>query len=264
NGKRNEWRQKRRGQHKRLNLNEEHEMLVNESSVVVAKAASIVMFFTEDEGKEQRWGLDNHQRSKRKVNSQLKDYEIPMDNNASILYHSFFHKVANELGWVLSYNELKINRGFERAIAILFEQDVQTFTCLMILHLDQLEKQLGKEEFQETGSMDAFIALKTQFQLLINFQYNFDGFDDLMIRKYFLAYTRTETQKSKVVLGKALDNDLVVMENNVTESGKQDISSSSGNYITHDVDADIRPVNDQVPFVEVQLTTQHNVLAIEQ
>ncbi|GKA92969.1 hypothetical protein Tco_0814955 [Tanacetum coccineum] len=112
--------------------------------------------------------------------------------------------------------------------------------------------------------MDSFIALKTQFQLLISFQYNFDGFDDLMIRKYFLAYNRTETQKSKVVLGKALDNDLVVMENNVTESGKQDISSSSGNYITHDVDADIRPVNDQVPFVEVQLTTQHNVLAIEQ
>ncbi|GJV77181.1 hypothetical protein Tco_1508765 [Tanacetum coccineum] len=67
-GKRNECRQKRRGQHKRLNLNEEHEMLVNQSLVMAAKAASIIMFFTEDEGKEQRWGLDNHQRSKRKVN----------------------------------------------------------------------------------------------------------------------------------------------------------------------------------------------------
>ncbi|GJV70896.1 prohibitin 1, partial [Tanacetum coccineum] len=39
--KRNEWRQKRCGQHKRLNLNEEHDMLVNESSVVASKAASL-------------------------------------------------------------------------------------------------------------------------------------------------------------------------------------------------------------------------------
>ncbi|GJU88549.1 hypothetical protein Tco_1300972 [Tanacetum coccineum] len=48
------------------------------------------------------------------------------------------------------------------------------------------------------------------------------------------------------------------------ESGKQDTSSSLGNYPTHVVDADIRPVNDQVPFDEVQLTAQHNVLANEQ
>ncbi|GKE92437.1 hypothetical protein Tco_1573532, partial [Tanacetum coccineum] len=49
-----------------------------------------------------------------------------------------------------------------------------------------------------------------------------------------------------------------------TESGKQDTSNSSGNYLTHTVDANIRPVNDQVPFAEVQLTAQHNVLANEQ
>ncbi|GKF24577.1 hypothetical protein Tco_0076899 [Tanacetum coccineum] len=40
--------------------------------------------------------------------------------------------------------------------------------------------------------------------------------------------------------------------------------SKVGTYITHAVDADIRPVNDQVPFAEVQLTAQHNVLANEQ
>ncbi|GKE79584.1 hypothetical protein Tco_1545704 [Tanacetum coccineum] len=39
---------------------------------------------------------------------------------------------------------------------------------------------------------------------------------------------------------------------------------SSGNYLTHVVDADIRPVNDQMPFAEVQLTAQHNVIANEQ
>ncbi|GJZ02665.1 hypothetical protein Tco_0520626 [Tanacetum coccineum] len=101
---------------------------------------------------------------------------------------------------VLSYNDLKINGCFERAFTTLFEQDVQTFTGSMLLHLDQLEKQLGKEEFQEIGSMDAFKALKRQFQLLISFQYNFDYFDDLMIRKYFLAYTRTEVQQFRNTL----------------------------------------------------------------
>ncbi|GKE58957.1 hypothetical protein Tco_1498142 [Tanacetum coccineum] len=49
-----------------------------------------------------------------------------------------------------------------------------------------------------------------------------------------------------------------------TKSDKQDTSSNSGNYITHVVDANIRPVNDQVPFAGVQLTSQHNVLANEQ
>ncbi|GJW17692.1 hypothetical protein Tco_0025128 [Tanacetum coccineum] len=63
---------------------------------------------------------------------------------------------------------------------------------------------------------------------------------------------------------KALDAGSVITENSRTKSGKHDTSSSSKTYITHAVDADIRPVNDQVPFAEVQLTAQHNVLANEQ
>ncbi|GJW06294.1 hypothetical protein Tco_1568717 [Tanacetum coccineum] len=156
------------------------------------------------------------------------------------------------------------------------------------------EKKLDKEEFQETRSMDAFRVLKTQFQLFINFQYYFDDDDDgLMIRKYFLAYTRTEVRQfrdtlvqhmesvkksideraqhkqeydsrtnkrqmqsteGKVDSSKALDASLVVAKCSGTKSDKQDTSSSLGNYLTHVVDADIRPVNDQVSFAEVQLT----------
>ncbi|GKG42527.1 hypothetical protein Tco_0476825, partial [Tanacetum coccineum] len=73
-----------------------------------------------------------------------------------------------------------------------------------------------------------------------------------------------QMQESEVVSVKALHADLVVMESKGTEYGKHDTSSSSGTYITHAVDANIRPVNDQVPFAEVQLTAQHNVLANEQ
>nr|GEX01794.1 hypothetical protein [Tanacetum cinerariifolium] len=130
--------------------------------------------------------------------------------------------------------------------------------------------------------MDAFRALKTQFQLFINFPYYLDDDDGLMIRKYFLAYTRTEvrrfrdtliqhmesvkksidgraqhkreydsmmnerqmqSKKGKVNSSKALDVVLVVTECSGTKSDKQVTSSSSGNYITHVVDADIRPVN---------------------
>ncbi|GJR95828.1 hypothetical protein Tco_0268002 [Tanacetum coccineum] len=62
----------------------------------------------------------------------------------------------------------------------------------------------------------------------------------------------------------ALDVGLPVTESNRTNSYKQDTSSSSGTYITHVVDADIRPVNDQVLSAEVHLTAQHNVFANEQ
>nr|GEV27165.1 hypothetical protein [Tanacetum cinerariifolium] len=55
-----------------------------------------------------------------------------------------------------------------------------------------------------------------------------------------------------------------VNESSGIDTKRQDTSSSLGNYITHVVDADIRPVNDEVPFAEVQLTAQHNVLANEQ
>ncbi|GKE79156.1 hypothetical protein Tco_1545276 [Tanacetum coccineum] len=102
-------------------------------------------------------------------------------------------RLLHSLLMVFSNNDLKgtqIEGCFERAFAALFDQDIQTFRSSMLQNLDQLEKQLDKEEFQETGSMDAFIVLKTQFQRFINFRYYFDDDDDgLMIRKFFLAYT---------------------------------------------------------------------------
>nr|GEY47327.1 hypothetical protein [Tanacetum cinerariifolium] len=73
-----------------------------------------------------------------------------------------------------------------------------------------------------------------------------------------------EMQEGKVDMGKALDVGLVVTKSSRTKSDKQDTSNRSGNYTTHIVDADMSLVNDQEPFVEVQLTAQHNVLVNEQ
>ncbi|GJS42977.1 hypothetical protein Tco_0568020 [Tanacetum coccineum] len=168
----------------------------------------------------------------------------------------------------------------------------------MFLNVDQLEKQLDKEEFQEIGSMAAFRVLKTQFQKFINSRLSLDDDDGLMTHKYFLACTRTEIQqfcdtliqhmesvkksideralhkreydsrvnekqmqKKKVDTSKALDASLV--DSRETESEKHNTSSRSGNDINAD-DADIRPIYDEEPMTEVQLTADHNVFAIGQ
>ncbi|GJU19115.1 hypothetical protein Tco_1147081 [Tanacetum coccineum] len=60
---------------------------------------------------------------------------------------------------VLSKEDLKgtrIEHGFKRAFMSLFGQDVDTFTSTMLLNVDQLQKQLDKDEFQEDGSIAAF------------------------------------------------------------------------------------------------------------
>ncbi|GJU51410.1 retrovirus-related pol polyprotein from transposon TNT 1-94 [Tanacetum coccineum] len=176
---------------------------------------------------------------------------------------------------VLSNNDLKgtqIEGGFERAFATLFDQDVQTFTGTMLLNLDQLGKQLEKEEFQEIGSFDAFRVLMTQFQTFLNSRFSFDNNDGLMIRKYFIAYTRIDVQQFRVTLIQHMKSvkksiyeraqhkreyDSRVNERQMqSKEGKVDSSKA--------LDANIRPVNNQVPFVEVQLTAHHNVLANEQ
>ncbi|GJW22927.1 hypothetical protein Tco_0033549 [Tanacetum coccineum] len=64
-----------------------------------------------------------------------------------------FRKLHSHLK-LLSHNDLKgtqTESGFKRAFATLFGQDIETFTCTMFLNVDQLEKQLDKEEFQEIG-----------------------------------------------------------------------------------------------------------------
>ncbi|GJZ08422.1 hypothetical protein Tco_0542705 [Tanacetum coccineum] len=184
---------------------------------------------------------------------------------------------------LLSNNDLKGTRtecGFKRAFATLFGQDIETFTCTMFLNVDQLEKKLNKEEFQEIGSMAAFKVPETQFQMFIKSQIYLDDEYVIMTRNYFLEYTQLEIQefrdtliqhmefvkksiykralhkreydsrvserqmqttKEKVDTSKALDASLVNTKSSVTESGKQDTSSSSGNDVDTD-DVDIKPL----------------------
>ncbi|GJX77133.1 hypothetical protein Tco_0323944 [Tanacetum coccineum] len=144
---------------------------------------------------------------------------------------------------VLSNNNLKgtrIEEGFKQAFATLFCQDVQIFTGTMLLNVDQLEKQLDKEEFQKIGSMAAFKVLETQ-----------------------VNERQMQKEEEKVDTSKALDASLVDTESSGTESGEQDTSSRSGND-AHAYDADIRPIYDEESMAEVQTTAKINVFAIGQ
>nr|GEW26501.1 retrotransposon protein, putative, unclassified [Tanacetum cinerariifolium] len=172
----------------------------------------------------------------------------------------------------------------------------------MFLNVEQLEKQLDKEYFQEIGSMAAFNVLETQFQMFITSRVHLNDEYVAMTRSYFIQYTQQsilefqdtliqhlksvkksidkrvqlkreydswvnerqmQTTEEKVDTSKALDTSSADTESGRTESKEQDTSSRSGND-AHDDDADIRPIYDEEPMAEVQMTTEIDVFAMGQ
>ncbi|GKA73430.1 hypothetical protein Tco_0779732 [Tanacetum coccineum] len=102
------------------------------------------------------------------------------------------------------------------------------------------------------------------FQKFIDSQVSLD-YDSQMTNKYFVEYTGIEmqTQESLIDTGKVVDADLVITESSGTESEVKDNSSRLGNDTDAD-DADIRPIYDEEPMAEVQLTAECNIFAIGQ
>nr|GEY52552.1 hypothetical protein [Tanacetum cinerariifolium] len=172
----------------------------------------------------------------------------------------------------------------------------------MFLNVEQLEKQLDKEEFQEIRSMVALIVRETQFQMFITSRVYLNDEHVTMTCNYFIQYTQQEIPKFRDTLiqhlesikksideraqhkreydrwvnekhmqtteekndtSKALDASSVDKECSRRESKEQDTSSRSGND-AHDDDADIRPIYDEEPIAEVQTTAEINVFAIGQ
>nr|GEU99251.1 hypothetical protein [Tanacetum cinerariifolium] len=173
----------------------------------------------------------------------------------------------------LSQNDLQGSRtesGFKRAFATIFGQDIETFTSTMFLNVEQLEKQLDKEDFQEIGSMASFNVLETQFQMFITSRLYLNDEYVAKTRNYFQQYTQQaipefrdtliqhleyvkksidervqlnreydswvnerqmQTTEEKVDTSKALDASSVDTESSRTESKEQDTSSRSGNDV---------------------------------
>ncbi|GJT27682.1 retrovirus-related pol polyprotein from transposon TNT 1-94 [Tanacetum coccineum] len=171
---------------------------------------------------------------------------------------------------LLSNNDLKGTRtesGFKRAFATLFGQDIETFTGTMFLYVDQLEKQLDKEEFQEIGSMAAFKIPEFRDTLIQHMESVKKSIDERALHKteydIWVNERQMQTTEDKVDSSKALDASLVDTESSGTESKEQDTSSRSGND-AHADEADIKPIYDEEPMAEVQTTAEINVFATGQ
>ncbi|GJY44652.1 hypothetical protein Tco_0432865, partial [Tanacetum coccineum] len=192
------------------------------------------------------------------LNSETKDvhaikYKMSKAKERCMAYFRSLHSLLQ----VLSKEDLKgtrIEHGFKRAFMSLFGQDADTFTSTMLLNVDQLQKQLDKDEFQEEGSMAAFWVVKHFKDTLLQHMGN--------VKKSIAERTRhqrhydrrvnkrqMQTQESKIDTGKAVDADLVVTESSGIESEVQDDSSRSRNDTDAD-DADIRPIYDEEPMTE--------------
>ncbi|GJU09356.1 hypothetical protein Tco_1131752, partial [Tanacetum coccineum] len=72
-----------------------------------------------------------------------------------------------------------------------------------------------------------------------------------------------QTHESKIDTGKVVEADLVVTESSRTESKVKYGSNRSGNDTDSD-DAYIKPIYDEEPMAEVQLTAECNIFAIGQ
>ncbi|GJX19771.1 hypothetical protein Tco_0222448 [Tanacetum coccineum] len=127
-----------------------------------------------------------------------------------------------------SVKESSLDSAIKDAFMSLFDQDVDTFISKMLLNVDQLQKQLDKDEFQDDGSMAAFWVY------------------DRRVNK-----RQIQTQESKIDTGKAVDANLVVTESSGTELEVQDDNSRSGNDTDVD-DPNIRPIYDEEPMAEIQ------------
>ncbi|GJT98360.1 hypothetical protein Tco_1093878 [Tanacetum coccineum] len=234
---------------------------------------------------------------------EVKPLDAISEDKAKKELHGIFSKTSFTTSSIFTEQLKRIDRsGFKRAFATLFGQDVETFIGTMFLNVDQLEKQLDKEEFQEIGSTTSFKVLETQFQMFIKSRMYLDDEFVVMTCNYFLQYTQLaipefrdtliqhmesvkksideraqhkreydswvnerqiQTAEDKVDTGKAVDASLVNTESIGTESKEQDTSSRSGND-AHADDADIRPIYDEEPMVEVQTTAEINIFATGQ
>nr|GEV05847.1 hypothetical protein [Tanacetum cinerariifolium] len=142
-----------------------------------------------------------------------------------------------------------IEHGFKRAFMSLFGQDADTFTKKYFVKYTGIEvKHFRDTLLQHMGNVKKSIFERARHQR----QY------DRRVNKRLM-----QTQESKIDMGKAVNDDLVVTESTRTELEVQDDNNRSRNDTDAD-DADIRPIYDKEPMAKVQLTAECNIYTIGQ
>ncbi|GKC35073.1 hypothetical protein Tco_1047457 [Tanacetum coccineum] len=148
-------------QKKLMQTQEDHSNTVQALNVDSLKVDSVVIqntcFEKEDSNSETAFNKPVKESS---MNSKTKDvhaikYKMSKAKERCMTYlcslHSYLQILFKE-----DLKDTRIEHGFKRAFMSLFDQDDDTFTSRMFLNVDQLQKQLDKDEFQEDGSMAAF------------------------------------------------------------------------------------------------------------
>ncbi|GJV85495.1 hypothetical protein Tco_1525393 [Tanacetum coccineum] len=193
------------------------------------------------------------------LDSETKDvhaikYKMSKEKERCMTYFQSLHSHVQ----VLSKEDLKgtrIEYGFKRTFMSLFGQDDDTFTSTIQMTEKYFEENTRIEVkhfrdtlIQHTGNVKKSVAERTRHQR----QY------DRRVNK-----RQMQTQERKVDTSKALDADLVVTYSSRTESKVQDERSRPGNDTNTD-DANIRPIYNEEPMAEVQLTAEYNIFATGQ
>ncbi|GKA55024.1 hypothetical protein Tco_0753973 [Tanacetum coccineum] len=155
--------------------------------------------------------------------------------------------------------------AFKPAFHSFFGEEHQTFRLKMFRNLDQLRLQLEKENLLEVNPRTCLDALRTQFKEffaskrfecskaevgieLENHNALSKSVNETQLQQHESLVTESTTLEANLNSDvKALDAGSVITESSETKSDMHDTSNSSRTYITHVVDANIRPVNDQVP-----------------
>ncbi|GJZ20156.1 hypothetical protein Tco_0556746 [Tanacetum coccineum] len=189
--------------------------------------------------------------------------------------------------------ENAFNSEFEERMRKYTRYNAQSFNDAMICTIDSIRKYMLEIilhqqrilHFSKVHRFKVYIAYDSQMKtrtLLNHTDQGFKHFKDTLlqhlgnVKKSVAERTRhkrqyerrvnkrqMQMQESKIDTGKALDADLVDTESIRTDSTVQDDNSRSGNDTDAD-DADIRPIYDEEPIAEVQLTAGCNIFAIGQ
>ncbi|GJU13198.1 hypothetical protein Tco_1294069 [Tanacetum coccineum] len=96
---------------------------------------------------------------------------------------------ANSIPFFKSFHTM--NQNHESMPNVIHDTLVKIMRLSQVgcpLKLDQITKQLDKDEFQEDKSMAAFWVLNNQFQKFIDWQHFLD-YDSEMTEKLFAEYT---------------------------------------------------------------------------
>ncbi|GJW34236.1 hypothetical protein Tco_0054268, partial [Tanacetum coccineum] len=137
----------------------------------------------------------------------------------------------------------------------------------MFLNIDQLEKQLDKEEFQEIGSMAAFIVLETQFQMFIRSRIYLDDEYVVMICNSFLQYTQLEIPEFRDTLIYHMESVKKSIDERAQHKREYDSRVNERQLQTTKEKIDTSNALDALdakPMAEVQMTGDNNVSATGQ